>query len=89
MVAHESLLRLVCAGVVVRVVPSHATFQYQLVLLLVVEVGTEHLRGVQTVLASAPSAAATAAWESAVAGVVHVAEEHHAHVAVEVSSHQS
>ena len=56
-------------------IPSDATVDFQLVLLLIIKVSAEHFRCVESVTRSSKSSA-TAARESLVIGVVGIGENH-------------
>ena len=69
-------------------VPAHRGIELQTVFLFIVVVDANHLAGVQSISATESTARSTAA-KSAVAGIVGVAEEEEAVVAIEISPHSS
>ena len=70
LLAHEVLGSHRAADVSIAVVPSQRGVHLELVLVLVVVVQTQHLRGVESLLVGTPSAGASTAGESHVVGVV-------------------
>ena len=70
-------------------VPAHATIPLELILYFIVEVGTHHLRGVQSLTLLTPSASAATAWEAHVVDIVGTREEHHLQIVFHHGSHAS
>ena len=75
--------------VAVGVVPAHAAVQLELILQLIVDVGTHHLGSVQTLTLLTPSATAATAWEAHVVDIVGTREEHHLQIVFHHGAHAS
>ena len=67
-------------------VPAEGSIELELILQLIVIVGTYHLAGIQAV-ATAPETSARTAAESTVAGVIGIGKKHESVVVIEVTTH--
>ena len=70
-------------------VPAHTTIELQPVFLLIVDVDTDHLRGIQSLTLLAPAASATSTREAHIVDIVGSCEEHHLQVIFHHCTHAS
>ena len=68
-------------------VPTYTTIELQPVFLFIVDVDTDHLRGIQTLTLLAPAASPTSTREAHIVDIVGSCEEHHLQVVFHHSSH--
>ena len=85
----ETLRSTLRESITVTVVPAHTTVNGQHVGLLVVQVHTGHLHGVQTLTASTETTTATTAGESHVVGIVGISHQEHLHVVLHHATEQA
>ena len=86
---YEVLRRPLRVSIAVVVVPPHATVELQRLLVVIVEVGTEHLRRAQSAVSSSEVASSAAAGKSSVAHVVGASEGHDPDVVLHHGSHEA
>ena len=73
--------------VAITVVPAHTTIKLQTVFLLVVDIDTDHLAGIEALALTAPAATTTSTREAHVVDIVGAREEHHLHIVLHHSPH--
>ena len=70
-------------------VPAHATIEFQTVFLFIVDIDTKHLRGIQSLTLTSPSASTASTRETHIIHIVSTRKEHHLHVILHHSTHTS
>ena len=68
-------------------IPAKRGIELELVLQLIVIVGSYHLAGIQTVGTAPEPSARTTATESTVAGIIGIGKEHESVVVIEITTH--
>ena len=84
--AHEVLAGTTAPYIAIAMVPAEGGIEFELVLQLVVVVGSYHLAGIQTIGTAEASTRSTTT-ESTVAGIIGISKEHESVIVIEITTH--